>query len=126
MTHNIYDIGLSNMSDDAILDYMEMVVKGVDTSAYRALIGLSIAVQKDCKLELVRHIAVCRKLKAIEPVRNNLDFAYLIGEIRSRHPLTIFNYIVDCFGDVNMFRLSIELDALEEYCIHEGVGQDAF
>lgn len=124
MTHNIYDIGLSNMSDDAILDYMEKVVQGVDTSAYRALINLSIAVQKDCKLELDRHISICRKLKPIEPPINNLDFAYLIGELRARYEL--FNSIVDCFGEIGIFRLSFELDALEEYCIHEGVGQDAF
>lgn len=123
MTHNIYDIGLSNMSDDAILDYMEMAV-GEDTSAYRALIGLSIAVQKGCKLELDRHIAICSKLKFFDPPINNLDFAYLIGELRARHKL--FNYIVDCFGEIGIFRLSFELDALEEYCIHEGVGQDAF
>ena len=124
MTHNIYDIGLSNMSDDAILDYMEMVVKGVDTSAYRALINLSIAVQKDCKLELDRHISICRNLKFFDPPINNLDFAYLIGELRVRYEL--FNSVVDCFGEIGIFQLSFELDALEEYCIHEGVGQDAF
>lgn len=124
MTHNIYDIGLPNMSDDAIFDYMDKVVKGVDTSAYRALMGLSFAVQKDCKLELDRHISICRNLKFFEPPINNLDFAYLIGELRTRHKL--FNYIVDCFGEIDLFLLGLELDALEEYCIHEGVGQDAF